>query len=151
MRTLVNNTRRGSCGPPLDATLSRPQRDEAADQRDFDAAVHQWMHHQPEPDPSQARTAARQDRVASKDDRRAAKVDRTELAAPPSAARPHRVTLEQAIASAVERIKTSSHQLDRAHECIRCHRAAPDPTSPEFSQWDPVSDDADSLICPNCL
>lgn len=89
------------------------QRDAAADRRDFDAAVHQWMHNQSEVDSSRARTEARKDRVASKNDRRAAEVDRTELAAPPEAPRPTGVTLEEAIASAVERIKASSQAIDR--------------------------------------
>jgi hypothetical protein len=35
--------------------------------------------------------------------------------------------------------------------CIRCHRTAPPATAAEFLQWDPVGDDPDSLICPDCL
>jgi hypothetical protein len=127
------------------------QRDEAAEQRDFDAAVQEWMQIAPARDPSRARTEARQDRVASKDDRRAAKVDRTELAAPPAPPRSTGMTLEEAIAGAVKRIKSSSQPTGPDDGCIRCHRAVPDPTSAEFRQWDPVGDDADFLICPNCL
>jgi hypothetical protein len=37
------------------------------------------------------------------------------------------------------------------NECIRCRREAPEPASAEFLHWDPVSDDADWLICPDCL
>jgi hypothetical protein len=40
---------------------------------------------------------------------------------------------------------------DTVDECIRCRRVAPDPASMEFLDWDPVGDDAESLICPNCL
>jgi hypothetical protein len=126
-------------------------RDDAAEQRDFDAAVQEWMQISPGHDASRARTEARKDRVASKNDRRAAKVDRTELAAAPASARPTGMTLEEAIAGAVKRIKASSQPTGPADGCIRCHRAVPDPTSAEFRQWDPVGDDADFLICPNCL
>jgi hypothetical protein len=127
------------------------QRDDAAEQRDFDAAVQEWMQIAPGHEPSRARREARKDRVASKNDRRAAKVDRTELAAAPASARPTGMTLEEAIAGAVKRIKSSSQPTGRADGCIRCHRAVPDMTSEEFRQWDPVGDDAELLICPNCL
>jgi hypothetical protein len=128
------------------------QRDDAADRRDFDAAVQEWMQDAPpRGHSSRARTEARKDRVASKDDRRAAKADRTELAAAPGSARPTGMTLEEAIAGAVKRIKALPQQTGAADGCIRCHRAVPDPASAEFRQWDPVGDDADFLICPDCL
>jgi hypothetical protein len=128
------------------------QRDEAADRRDFDAAVHQWMQSPHDPDQSQARTEAREDRVASREDRRAAELDRTDLAAPPPASTgPGRGTVQQAVVGAVERIKAPSHAIADAAECVRCHRPAPDRDSAEFLQWDPVGDEAESLICPDCL
>jgi hypothetical protein len=66
-------------------------------------------------------------------------------------ARDERVTVEHGTAGAIERIDPAAQRSESAAKCIRCDRAAPNSTSAEFLQWDPVGDSADSLICPDCL
>jgi hypothetical protein len=151
-RESVTETHRGSGSGPLDGDTIAAERDESADRRDFDAAVHQWMHGPSDADPVAAGTHGSMDRVASTDDTRAAELERSgEMAAPPMPTRSTAVTRQQAIDSTVENIDSASRGAEAAVECVLCHRAAPHPASAEFLQWDPTSDDADSMICPNCL
>jgi hypothetical protein len=151
-RESVSETHRGSGSGPLDADTVAAKRDQSADRGDFDASLHHWMHGLTDTAPVRAGTHASTDRVASTDATRAAELERSgEMAPPPVPTRPTAVTLHQAIESTVENIHSASQGAEAAVECIRCHRAAPDPVSAEFMQWDPTSDDADSMICPNCL